>query len=401
MHWTDPARLARRQVALDGERMRRFPGLGPRKAARMLASPLAFLRGAAPLFYEILAEDAELAAGPADQGWIVGDAHCENFGAFQALNHGSGVSRKVATFDLNDFDEAVHGPWRWDVLRLSTSVILASRALGVTGTKSVAMAGSLLDGYCEAIAGAPLPAQPRPVAKLVQRTADRTRQDLLTARTTLVAGKRRFARGERYWDLPAEILALLPKALESYAARLPDVERPGAAELQITDAAQRIAGTGSLGALRIAVLSHGKGAPDGHWLFDMKEQFAPAASPLQAGGPLPFAEMRVAACKACLAQPPRMLGATQLEAASLLVRRLAPQEDKLDFLSLDQAELEPLTRFLGARLGAAHARGAGGDPKSNWSSADKAGLLERAVALAGLHEAIYLAYCALSPVSVD
>ncbi len=50
----------------------------------MSASPLAFLRGSAPLFYEMLAADPDLASGPAGEGVIQGDAHLENFGAFSS-----------------------------------------------------------------------------------------------------------------------------------------------------------------------------------------------------------------------------------------------------------------------------------------------------------------------------
>ena len=365
----------------------------------MLSSPLAFLRGNAPLFYEILAESPELAAGPGDEGWIVGDAHLENFGAFQTLvlDPSGGPARKTATFDLNDFDEAVRGPWRWDVLRLATSVILASRELGVNGTKSIAMCGTLLAGYASAAScSAGAPPRPQPVLRLVERMAKRTKRDLLEARTSLVAGKRLFTRGERYRDLPVEVLAHLPQSLARYAAQLPDAERPALQRLQIIDAAHRIAGTGSLGALRIAVLAQGKGAPDSHWLFDMKEQLAPAALPLLSEAPSSLAESRATACRACLAGPPRMLGTAELSGTSLLVRRLAPQEDKLNLQQLQKLELEPLAQYLGAVLGAAHARGAGSLPRPQWSLSDRAALLERAVALAGLHEATYLAYCALS-----
>jgi uncharacterized protein (DUF2252 family) len=399
MRFTDPTRLAKRQIEIDRQRLSRFPDLLPHKTARMLSSPLAFLRGAAPLFYETLAESPDLAAGPTDEGWIIGDAHLENFGAFQTLVHDAsgGPARKTATFDVNDFDEAVRGRWRWDVLRLATSVILASRELGVNGTTSIAMCVTLLAGYVSAACGAAsVPPRPQPVLKLVERMAKRTKRDLLEARTSLVAGKRLFTRGARYRDLPVEVLAHLPQALARYVAQLPDVERPAPQRLEIIDAAHRIAGTGSLGALRIAVLAHGKGAPDGHWLFDMKEQLAPAALPLLSEAPVSLAEGRATACRACLDGPPRMLGTTELSGTSLLVRRLAPQEDKLNLQQLQKAELEPLAQYLGAVLGRAHYRGAGSRRRPEWSLSDRAAVLEHAVALAGLHEATYLAYCALS-----
>jgi hypothetical protein len=90
-----------------------------------------------------------------------------------------------------------------------------------------------------------------------------------------------------------------------------------------------------------------------------------------------------------------MAGATRLRGASMFVRRLAPQEDKLDLTKLDSDDLEPLARHLGALLGAAHRRGAQRTPKKPWSPRDRAVVLAHAIALAGVHEAMYLAYCAL------
>jgi len=68
----DPMALAERQLAHESRaRTVRFPILFARKLARMTTSPLAFLRGAAPLFYELLAEHPSLAEGPRGKGWIV------------------------------------------------------------------------------------------------------------------------------------------------------------------------------------------------------------------------------------------------------------------------------------------------------------------------------------------
>jgi uncharacterized protein (DUF2252 family) len=65
MSTASPEALALRQVELDRDCTRRFPSLLARKRSRMSASPFAFLRGAAPLFYEILEQAPELAGGPA------------------------------------------------------------------------------------------------------------------------------------------------------------------------------------------------------------------------------------------------------------------------------------------------------------------------------------------------
>src|SRR5690242_2333526 len=123
-----PETLAARQFAIDLQRTQRFPSLLVRKQRRMSASPFAFLRGAAPLFYEILAEVPEFREGPDGDGWIVGDLHLENFGAYgPARPVGADTDKRAAAFNLDDFDDAIRGPWRWDLLRLLTSLILAGR----------------------------------------------------------------------------------------------------------------------------------------------------------------------------------------------------------------------------------------------------------------------------------
>ena len=119
----DPFDLAARQLELDQRATVQLPALLDRKKARLSRSPHAFLRGSAPLFYEILARRPDLAEGPADEGFIVGDMHLENVGAYR--NEVDDV-----VFALNDFDDAAVAPLSLDVLRLSTSVLLAGRGFG-------------------------------------------------------------------------------------------------------------------------------------------------------------------------------------------------------------------------------------------------------------------------------
>src|SRR6266849_10841617 len=79
----DAFQLARRQLELDRQRMWAFPWLAGRKRKLMQASPLGFLRGSARLFFEILQDNPGLAQGPGGRGWIAGDLHLENFGAYR------------------------------------------------------------------------------------------------------------------------------------------------------------------------------------------------------------------------------------------------------------------------------------------------------------------------------
>ncbi len=109
--------------------------------------------------------------------------------------------------------------------------------------------------------------------------------------------------------------------------------------------------------------------------------------------PQPPAARVLLATRACLVHPPRMLGSTELDDFSLFVRRLLPQEDKLDLTRLRPEELPDLARYLGALLGWVHRRGATRMPTSAWTTAEQARLTEHAIVIAGLHEAAYLALC--------
>jgi hypothetical protein len=131
-------------------------------------------------------------------------------------------------------------------------------------------------------------------------------------------------------------------------------------------------------------------------VFDMKEQGPPSACDLVRRPAGPPAARVATALHACLARPAKMIGTTRLKGASMFVRRLSPQEDKLDLTRLRGDELDGLVRYLGALVGAAHRRGATSVPREPWTRAERAGVVERAILLAGAHEAAYLALCDLA-----
>src|SRR5262245_57609050 len=94
----------------------RIPELIPLRYGRMLQSPFTFYRGAA------LNMAVDLAKTPHTglRLQACGDCHLLNFGAFAT------PERRVI-LDINDFDETFPAPWEWDLKRLATSFVLASR----------------------------------------------------------------------------------------------------------------------------------------------------------------------------------------------------------------------------------------------------------------------------------
>ena len=89
------------------------------KYCKMAASPFAFFRGTAHLYWDRYGEDPRLdVLGAADTVTVIqGDAHVLNFGAFDD-------DRGEVVYDLNDFDESVLADVQLDVWRFAASIAL-------------------------------------------------------------------------------------------------------------------------------------------------------------------------------------------------------------------------------------------------------------------------------------
>jgi uncharacterized protein (DUF2252 family) len=109
----DPVAILERQAAS------RVPELVPIRYGRMAASPFAFFRGAAA----VMAADLATTPRSGVTVQLCGDAHLSNFGVY-------GTPERRMTFDVNDFDETLPGPWEWDVKRLAASFAIAGRENG-------------------------------------------------------------------------------------------------------------------------------------------------------------------------------------------------------------------------------------------------------------------------------
>jgi hypothetical protein len=390
----DPAELARKQLLRDQRRLGLDAWLFKHKCARMAATPFDFLRGSAPLFYAALRQVPQLAEGPEGDGWLTGDLHLENFGVYRPQPPTDDAKSAAVAFDVNDFDDAFVGPQRLDVLRLLTSTVLAARTWGLPALGVRDATEAVLDGVLAGRAGGAAGRRPEAVRALLSRAAARTRKELLDGRTVLTAKGRRFVRGDRYRSLPAKQKARAAKAFGAYVRHLPEPLHGHHRAWRVVDVAFRIAGTGSLGVERIAVLVVGKGGPDGGWIFDMKEEDEPSGAAFATGHAGPGAGRVLKALRKCLARPPRMAGSTSLGGRSLLVRRLMPQEDRLSFAHLPLAQRESVLRYLGALTGALHRRAA--KRARPWPLDEAQVLLDNAVTLAGLYEAAALHYAALA-----
>jgi uncharacterized protein (DUF2252 family) len=329
------------------------------KLDRLCASPFGFLRGTFHVFVADWAALGDDALGPGDAQPIVGDLHLENFGAYKAQD-----GRYV--FDVNDFDETASGTPAVDLVRLAASIVLADDKHGTA--RAVARIEACLDAYLAAARDLDLRAVdgktkglPAPIKDVLERAEASSRPEWIAERVEGEALHRRFKRSEKYFPVEDEVRRrAVTAAIADFASR--GAERPSdcPAWPSVLDVAVRVAGTGSLGRWRYAVLMPGKGEKLGKELIlEIKEALPSSLTP---DDPADQASRVVTTERLLQGASPSYLGATRLEAHPYTVRELQPVEAKLSAAKLSGGDLDALCGACGTVLGRAHRRGSTGLP---------------------------------------
>jgi uncharacterized protein (DUF2252 family) len=264
------------------------------------------------------------------------------------------------------------------------------------------MVEALLEAHSRAAFSKAAPRSPKlpdPVVFLIERAEVRTKLSMLDARAPVHGGRRRFRVGKKYQPLTPAASRATPELLAHYGDRLGDERPHHLLNFELSDAAQRIAGIGSLGVTRIAALLR---SGNRQFLYDMKEARAAAtlrgAEPaslkaLDAAGIRTDAERVVAGGHAMLTAAPRRqraLWSGRLR-LSFVARQFSPSEDRIDLDTLAAGDLAKIVATLGDVLGRAHRRGASELPARSWSDHDMRALVRRAGELTALMQGAYLA----------
>ncbi len=139
--WSPPADRPDPVELLSDQDDSRLPWLVPIRNGRMSESSFAFYRGGA----NIMAADLANTPVTGLVAQLCGDAHLSNFGAF-------GSPDRELVFDVNDFDETLTGPWEWDLKRLATSIVIASRQNGFHDSDGKKATRRTVQTYREAMA---------------------------------------------------------------------------------------------------------------------------------------------------------------------------------------------------------------------------------------------------------
>ena len=265
---------------LEAQDRDRIPDLIPIRYSRMMASPFAFMRGAAI----VMAHDLAGTPKSGIQAQLCGDAHLLNFGAYAS-------PERALLFDLNDFDETLPGPWEWDVKRLAASFVVAGRENGFDAAECRAAAQASVASYRRRMSefskmgelevwysrvsveevrallsdGKPKKRTTKKLDRAVRKARGRDSLQALSKLTRVVDGHRmidddppllvRIPEGD---ELRGQIYAIL----ESYKRTLQEDRRHLLDRYRFVDAATKVVGVGSVGTRAYVVLLEGNDEND-------------------------------------------------------------------------------------------------------------------------------------------
>jgi uncharacterized protein (DUF2252 family) len=317
-----PTPLARQRAHDAG----RIPQMLVRKYALMRRSPFVFLRGSCRMFYEDLAAVRDRALDDSPLAWGCGDLHFENFGSYKGDN-------RLTYFDLNDFDDGALSHATWELVRFAASVIVAAPEFDLAPRDALTQAGAFIDAHQRALAAGRARWVERDTATgvvraLLDRERSRKRKQLLRRRTVGEGPARRLlVDGDR---MTPALRADITRVRELVQSLTPPADAPRF--YNVLDVAHRVAGTGSLGVRRFAVLVVGRGREKAY-LLDLK-QSAPSALGALGGVQQPAwtteAARVVAVQERVQAVSPALLRTVRIAGHAFVLRELQPREDRVD-----------------------------------------------------------------------
>jgi len=373
--WKPPRNRPDPVALLEQSNRGRLADLVPLRMGRMALSPFTFLRGAAV----VMAWD--LAQTPVSGLNVVidGDAHINNFGLF-------GTPQRDVIFDLNDFDEAVIGPWERDLKRLVASVNVAGREKGLNRAQRANAVMSCVAGYrwnaerlermgvletwyLHAFADRKLTTfgvttrgqadlaavLQKAVAKAMQQTNEGL---LMKIAERSVSGAWRLRQDQLLTRIGAATKEKVIDGLHEYGDSLTRERRYMLSRYHVADVAHRVVGVGSVGTRAYLALLFGNGDDDPLFL-QVKEAIAPAHGPYVP--PLPEAArhqgMRVVTGQRALqAASDVLLGWTTIDGRPFFVRQMKNMKGSIPVELLSGAGFEFYAWACGALLARAHAR---------------------------------------------
>jgi uncharacterized protein (DUF2252 family) len=338
------------------------------KFRKMAASPFAFYRGSAFLFYRDMAREEDRWANErTGRVWIQGDLHAENFGTYM---DGNGVF----VFDVNDFDEAYLGHFTWDIKRMVASVALLAWTKAISDDDIEALISTYTRAYLEQVRyfvrsdrdheySLRLETTDGEVHETLLETRLNTRVALLD-RTTIVDEnfERRFRRGSGVRDLDDAERAKVQTAYKAYLETIPDAKRFRSLTYEVKDIVGRKGfGIGSAGLPAYNILVEGPTqALENDVVLSMKQGNVAAPSRVvddeRIRGYFHHHGHRTAVSQRALqAHADPWLGYTEIDGTGFVVSELSPYVEDFDWSDLTEPEeISPVLDYLGRATAKVH-----------------------------------------------
>ena len=235
-----------------------------RKFRKMAASPFAFYRGSAPLFYSDVARlEDPWADSRTSRVWIQGDLHAENFGTYMD-------SAGILVFDVNDFDEAYLGHFTWDLRRMAASLALLGFAKALSDEAIERMIACYARSYVDQVRAFATGDRDSEFRLTLENTEGvlhdvllqarlETRVALLEATTTVEGAERHFSSGPGVRRLEDGERASVEEAFAAYLDTIPEVKRQHSVSYAVKDVVGRAGfGIGSAGLPAYSLLVEGR-----------------------------------------------------------------------------------------------------------------------------------------------
>ena len=338
------------------------------KFRKMAASPFAFYRGSACLFYADMGQRQDRWANDrTGRIWIQGDLHAENFGTYM---DGDGV----LIFDVNDFDEAYLGHFTWDLQRMAASVALLGWTKAISDEDIAALISTYIRSYLEQVHSfvendrdhefsLRLGTTEGWIRQLLFEARLNTRVDLLE-KTTLIDENfdRRFRRGPGVRDLDDDEKSRVREAFEAYLETIPDAKRFRSLTYEVKDVVGRKGfGIGSAGLPAYNVLVEGPTqALENDVVLSMKQGNVAAPSRVvrdeRAKDYFEHHGHRTAVSQRALqAHADPWLGYTALDGVGFFVSEFSPYVEDIDWSELTEPEeISPVLDYLGRATAKVH-----------------------------------------------
>jgi uncharacterized protein (DUF2252 family) len=368
----------------------RVPALVKLKYALMAETPFAYFRGAVP----VMAADLAVLPSTGLTAQLCGDAHVRNLGAFAAPDG-------RLTFDINDFDESIRGPFEWDLKRMAASLVLAGRASGhkdsaarETVERFVARYAAQMSTFSKMsfVEAAHFQvhrlSQIEPVQKALMKAERATSKHTLELLTEPASSSPKTTAGpstafaaknasnsahddnlkksadRRFREIKPTLTrvtgaqaAVVLGALGPYRQMLEPQRQHLLSLYRPVDVAFKVVGTGSVGLRDYCIYFEGNGPADPLFL-QIKEEPASAYTPyLPDAAPPHHNGQRVAeGQKAMQVQSDPFLGWTHFGGRDYLVRQLNDHKGAIDLEDLTGSGLEAYAEVCGELLARGHAR---------------------------------------------